>query len=566
MGISFELSDLRIRVRSLEKEIEAFRNGEEYQKLEEKHRKEIHQMENERRKLTEELSKSRRCEEKNQRMWEACFASYEKESEKRIQKEQRKQESLRKDIERQNSRQKELKAENSLQKETIKEMKRQLEEKDEIIKKLQAQINRDFENSSIPSSCQGAGRKKIPNTREKSGKKPGAQPGHTHHPRQKVTPTKKIWIPATKEITNNPDNYPTGETITKQLIKLSVKTEVIEFSTTVFRNKLTGSRIHAPFPEGCVDDVNYDASIKAIAFMLNSFCNVSLQKTADFLSNISNGSIKPSTGMICNLIKEFALRSETERQNAIKELCEVPAINIDFTNANVLGKSGQVLIIGSPINKSVLFIGCEKKGHEGIKGTIVENYGGNITHDHDKTFYKYGSSHQECHQHNIRYLKNSIEIEPHLTWNKQMLDLIRKMIHHRNSLAENEDFDEDKILAFEREYDSILVIAEKEYENNPPSKYNRDGYNLFLRLRDYRFSQLHFLYNRNISPENSLCERLARVFKRKQKQMMVFRSQNGLNNLCNCLSAIYTILYKGNNLFKSIINIFNSHGITQATP
>lgn len=564
MSISFELSNLRIRVRSLEKEVESFRNGEAYQKLEEKHRKEIHQMEIELRKLTEELSKSRRCEEKNQRMWEACFANYEKESAKRIQKEQQKQETLRKDIEKQNSRQKELKAENSQQKETIKALKKQLEEKDEIIKKLLAQINRDFENSSIPSSCQGAGRKKIPNTREKSGKKPGAQPEHTHHPRPKLTPTKKVWIQATKEITDNPDNYPTGETITKQLIKLSVKTEVIEFSTTVFRNRLTGTRIHAPFPEGCVDDVNYDASVKAIAFMLNSFCNVSLQKTADFLSNISNGSIKLSTGMICNLTKEFSDKSESERQNAIKELCEVPAINIDFTNANVLGKSGQVLIIGSPMKKSVLFIGREKKGHEGIKGTFIENYAGNITHDHDITFYKYGSSHQECHQHNIRYLKNSIEIEPNLTWNKQMLDLIRKMIHYRNSLGENEDFDEDKIQEFEREYDSILVIAEKEYENNPPSKYNREGYNLFLRLKDYKTSQLHFLHNRNISPENSLCERLARVFKRKQKQMMVFRSQNGLNNLCNCLSAIYSNLYKDNNLFNSIVNVFNFHRMNLA--
>ena len=138
-----------------------------------------------------------------------------------------------------------------------------------------------------------------------------------------------------------------------------------------------------------------------------------------------------------------------------------------------------------------------------------------------------------------------------------MLDLIRKMIHYRNSLAEDEDFDEDKIREFEREYDSILVIAQNEYENNPPSKYNRDGYNLFLRLRDYKISQLHFLHNRYISPENSLCERLARVFKRKQKQMMVFRSQNGLNDLCNCLSTIYSNLYKGNNLFNSIFNVFN---------
>ena len=347
---------------------------------------------------------------------------------------------------------------------------------------------------------------------------------------------------------------------------MSVKTEVIEFSTTVFRSRITGSRIHAPFPEGCVDDVNYDSSIKAIAFMLNSYCNVSIGKTTEFLSNISNGTISLSTGMVCNLVKEFSRKSESEKQQIMKDLQEAPALNIDFTNANVSGKSAQVLIVGSDMTRSVLFIGRKKKGHEGIKGTIIEKYGGCITHDHDKTFYKYGSSHQECHQHNIRYLINSIELEPNLTWNKQMLELIREMIHYRNSLADNEDFDEDKVLEFESKYDSILAIAEKEYEMCIPSKYNRDGYNLFLRLRDYKTSQLFFLHNRKISPDNSLCERLARIFKRKQKQMMVFRSQNSLDNICECLSTIYTNLYKGNNLFNSIMNIFSNTAHILAAP
>lgn len=45
-----------------------------------------------------------------------------------------------------------------------------------LIVKLTAQVNHDYENSSLPSSkC--INRKKITNNREKSGKKPGAQAG-----------------------------------------------------------------------------------------------------------------------------------------------------------------------------------------------------------------------------------------------------------------------------------------------------------------------------------------------------------------------------------------------------
>ena len=69
-----------------------------------------------------------------------------------------------------------MKKELSKQKEENRKLEKQLAEQKEINKKLQAQINRDFTNSSIPSSCQGAGRKEVPNTREKTGRKPGGQP------------------------------------------------------------------------------------------------------------------------------------------------------------------------------------------------------------------------------------------------------------------------------------------------------------------------------------------------------------------------------------------------------
>ena len=51
--------------------------------------------------------------------------------------------------------------------------------------KLRAQINRDYKNSSIPSS-KSIKRKKIANSREKTGRKPGGQPGQPGHRRKKT--------------------------------------------------------------------------------------------------------------------------------------------------------------------------------------------------------------------------------------------------------------------------------------------------------------------------------------------------------------------------------------------
>ena len=58
---------------------------------------------------------------------------------------------------------------------------------------------------------------------------------------------------------------------------------------------------------------------------------------------------------------------------------------------------------------------------ENTKGTkaFVEEYQGILVHDHDLTFYNYGCAHQECLDHLLRYLKDSMENEPGLTWNKK---------------------------------------------------------------------------------------------------------------------------------------------------
>lgn len=99
------------------------------------------------------------------------------------------------------------------------------------------------------------------NSREKSGKKPGAQPGHKHHGRKKHEPTDKIQIPP-PDVYLDTDRYlPTGKTITRQLVKVHVITEVTEYSTPEYRDKKTRQRVHAPFPDGVIDDVNYDGTL-----------------------------------------------------------------------------------------------------------------------------------------------------------------------------------------------------------------------------------------------------------------------------------------------------------------
>jgi len=203
-----------------------------------------------------------------------------------------------------------------------------------------------------------------------------------------------------------------------------------------------------------------------------------------------------------------------------------------------------------------MFYARDKKGHEGVKGTVLEHYQGILIHDHDRTFYSYGKLHQECLVHILRYLVGSMENEMNRRWNRQMWDLIREMIHHRNSLPDGEGVSSEIAEIYEMRYRKILEAAEAEYEYEPASKYYMDGYNLQKRLREYKDSHLLFLYDSSVPTNNNLCERLLRQLKRKLRQMMTFRSFESLEYYCTSLGLLGMLRGESKNLYRSVSEIF----------
>ena len=198
-----------------------------------------------------------------------------------------------------------------------------------------------------------------------------------------------------------------------------------------------------------------------------------------------------------------------------------------------------------------------KKGHEGVKGTPAEDYNGIIVHDHEKTFYKYGSAHQECLAHVERYLKDATENEKDKTWSGKMRSLLKEMIHYRNGLLPEEECSKEKVKEYEEKYLEILNTAKKEYEYEPPSDYYRDGFNLYKRMYEYMENHLLFLHDNRVPTTNNEAERDLRSYKRKQKQAMSFRSFESIEYLCQSMSMLLMMRKKDDvNLFDSVSKIF----------
>lgn len=550
-------SGLQYRVKAQAGIIREFESGERYLKLKEKQEAVIRERDRKIRRLEKELAEARQEILHVRKLWfeseDDLEASYEKiVAEKDRMIKQLREEKL------EMARQWDAALDKCREKQQeIYRLGTRLEDAEGQNKKLTAQINKDFENSSLPSSLQGPRKKKIPNSRVRTGRKPGGQPGHKGHCRKKHPVTETHEIPAPDKYRNSPDYYETGKIIRKQRVAIHMSVQVTEYTTKEYRNRKTGTRVHAAFPKGYVNEVNYDGTVKALAFLLGNECNVSHGKIRKLISELTDGEITLSDGMINGLCEEFSAKTGPEKKEIIRRLMTSPVMNADFTNARVNGSGAQVLVLASPSEDVALYIGREKKGHEGIKGTPLENYVGIVVHDHDLTFYNYGTGHQECIQHDCRYLIGSKENEPEREWNHQMYDLIREMLHYRNSLEGGDRPNPEKVREFEGKYDKILDKAEEEYEYEPPGEYYKEGYNLYRRLKKYKESELRFLHDMRVPANNSLCERLARVYKRKQKQAITLRSQKSLEYICDGLSIVYLLRSKEESVYKKICDIYS---------
>ncbi len=548
----FRATSLSYRLRAAEQELASFRSGEAYVKMRADYEKVIRDRELTIKRLQKERDEFSFSRKEITRQWMEVLEDLQKEQEREVKKLKKVIVELLDMVASLKNRNTELDEKRKKALSDYYEAATKLEEAQGLIAKLTAQVNHNYENSSLPSSkC--IDRKKITNNREKTGKKPGAQPGHPHHPRKPMKPDKVVEVPTEKELENNPRYVPTGNIISRQVIGLTVIPVVTEYHAVEFYDKKKGRNVHSAFPAGVTDDVNYDESLKAMLFLLNSRCNVSLEKTAQFVSNITDGALSPSVGMISGLCLEFSLKSKQEQDELFKALLDAPVMHVDGTSARVNGSNNNVVVCTN--GAATMYFARESKGHAGVKGTPIETFGGILIHDHEACFYSYGSDHQECMVHIERYLKDSIENEKNLTWSKSMLELIQEMIHENNLAPEG--IADEKIAEFEARYDAIVQTATKEYEDEPPSDYYRDGYNLYLRMVEYKHNHLLFLSNPLVDPDNNLCERKARILKGKINQAISLRSFEHLTYFCECLSVLdHFATEDTENLYQAVKEIF----------
>ena len=556
-NLGWNVSDLLFKLHLKEERIAALESGEEYTRMQEKCRQELAYQDRIIRELRRIIAEKDRQITENRKNWEQVHDDIIEEHKKELAVKDRViAEKEKKILELEQALEAEKGKANEAKKETY-AVKTELADTQEKLAALQAQMDKDYTNSS-KSSSQSPDHKTIHNSREKSGQKPGAQPGHEHHGRKRQKNPHEVILPVPKKVQENPSRYElTGKEVRKQLISTKLVVIATDFVAKEYRDILTGETFHAEFPAGIVDDVEYDASVKAMAFMLNNECNVSIGKTRQFLFDASRGLLDISTGAICNFSREFSAKSKEEREEIKRQILASGVIHADFTFGRKQGNMSSVLILTD--EKAVDYTSVSAKGNAGVHEGELDTYSGVLVSDHEAAFVNLDCDHQECDAHTLRYAIGSVENEPGLEWNRKFVDWVRRAIKHwhaygPDSLEQWKTESETLI----QEFLSILELARSEYEYDPPSKYNKEGFNLYKRMEESPDDYVRFLRDPSVPPTNNAAEQKGRVYKRKARQVMSFRGAHGEEYYCDALTILETARMQGLNVYDEVTGIFDT--------
>lgn len=442
--------------------------------------------------------------------------------------------------------------------ECARRLERELSDAKTEIGRLKVLLNRNSENSSLPPSLD-PNRKVVHNLRVPTGRRPGGQPGHAGHRRHVMAPDEYVRIKPPLACPDCGGKLKVLAPTHRQITELVITTKTTDYAASRCVCKKCGHSIPAQFPSDAQNESNYGNNVRAISTFLTTRCNVSKNNVARFIFEATKGRLVISTGSIQNFLKDFETRAKGEIADIITSLKAAPVIASDATHTRSGGQSSYIYTFNT--SKEALFLASDKKGMAPLEASPLASYKGTVVHDHDRSYYNFGSRHGECNVHILRYLKGVIENEPERSW----APLMRTLLCEANDAAKNartqglDSLPATDITAFKARYDAIVTLGTGEYAAIKPihCKYRPEGMALCARLGNYRESHLAFIQDFRIPFDNNASERLLRKAKGKLKQSGGFRStENGQAHYCTYLSIIETALLRDKKPLEVVQSIF----------
>lgn len=456
-----------------------------------------------------------------------------------------------------------------------------LAEKDAIIttltKELEhktALLERNSTNTSMPTSQTPIGRKKhIPNTRRSTGKSKGGQIGHVKHILEKL-PDDEITdtvIHSVEEGDRCPDCgsdklIPTGEYENKDEIDIEVIVKKTRHKYRIYECECCGQRVRTGILTNHRAECQYGSNVQALCLSLMNTTNAAINKVPMLVEGITKGEVRPSEGYVAKLQRRASKNIKIFKTELVLRLIKQPLIYWDDTVAMMNTKRGCMRFYGT--ENISLFTAHESKDLNGIlEDGILQALPASTKAMHDHNIVNYNKQfvfqNIECNIHLERDLQKLADDTGHSVL-LSIKELITQTIHERNELIKNgiKNFEEVYIKSFNNRLSELLCEAEKIAKEND-SKYSGQAERALVeRIKNFRDNYFSWVYDFTLPTTNNLSERALRGIKSKLKISGQFSSALTAEFYADIRTYIDTCRRNGINEMEALIRLCNGNPYT----
>jgi len=422
---------------------------------------------------------------------------------------------------------------------------------------LEAQLNTNSGNSSIPPSQDGYNKPAPKSLRIKSGKSLGGQEGHEGSG-LKLNRSPDAIVEHKAVVCSNCGADLTGVSCecvkTSNVVDFEVVVKVISHKQMSAVCPNCGVVNTGELPKEANHSMVYGSGLRAFVVLLSNFACVGMKKISSILTDAFGVSV--STGTIANMNAGFAKNSESILDEIKARVYESPLIHKDESGLNNNGKNWWLHISSTP--ELTYATAHPKRGREGIddNGPLAD-YGGIMVRDFWAPYSGYKKCrHAMCNAHLLRELNWIIDNTDH-TWPDKMRTLLCEMKRTKEEYLEKGKFELYSCIInkFDTEYAVIIKLGEEESPLDTKSRKQTKARNLLERFDKHKPEITRFVHDFNVPFDNNLAERDIRNAKVKQKVSGAFRSDQGIRNFAKASSIIGTANKQKLSVFDTIKQI-----------
>lgn len=434
---------------------------------------------------------------------------------------------------------------------------------------LEARLGKNSKNSSQPPSSDNPFTKPSPRSlRQKSGRRPGKQPGSPGARLEPRSDPDRIEAHVPAECAGCGSDLGAAEVVEEQVRQVfdlpAIQIEVTEHRAQTRRCRC-GQLTTGSFPAAASAPACYGPGVAAVATYLVARQHVPFARTAELLADCFGVAV--STGWLAGLLPQAEARLAGYARVTQEHLKAAPVAHFDETGARVDGKQWWVHVACT--EALTHYHRASGRGATSADlGGILPGFEGIAVHDGLTTYRSYDVGHGLCNAHHLRELLALTEAhqrqgQTEITWPQAMADLLVEIntAVKTAKAAGHPRLESSQWTSFEQRYRDLITQGWQAHPPPPPTgkqgrpKLGTAG-SLLRRLDIYQDDVLRFATDFNVPFDNNQAERDIRMIRIQQKISGSWRSEAGADAYLAVRSYLSTARKQHRNALDVLRNLF----------